>query len=57
MAKEKISVLPVKQALASITVKGEFFSLKDNNELLQLIKDELNVEEVLIAEGKEIRFL
>jgi isoleucyl-tRNA synthetase len=45
--------LPVKQALASITVKGDFNSIKDDKELLQLIKDELNVEEVLFAEGKE----
>ena len=45
--------IPVKQALASITVKGEFQSLKDEPELLQLIKDELNVEDVFFAEGPE----
>lgn len=45
--------LPIKQALASITVKGEFSSLKEEKELLQLIKEELNVEEVFFAEGKE----
>ncbi|KKS64502.1 MAG: Isoleucine-tRNA ligase [Candidatus Collierbacteria bacterium GW2011_GWF2_42_51] len=45
--------LPIKQALSSITVKGEFSTLKDESELLQLIKEELNVEEVLFAEGKE----
>lgn len=45
--------LPVKQALASITIKGEYSLLKEETALLQLIKDELNVEEVLFAEGKE----
>jgi isoleucyl-tRNA synthetase len=45
--------LPVKQALASVTVKGELSSIKDDKDLLQLIKDELNVEEVNIEEGKD----
>jgi isoleucyl-tRNA synthetase len=45
--------LPIKQALASITVKGNYSTLKDNQELLQLIKDELNVEEVFIIEGED----
>lgn len=45
--------IPVKQALASITVKGEYSTLKDDGELIQLIKDELNIEEVFFAEGKE----
>ncbi len=46
-------LIPIKQALASITVKGEYSSLKENKDLLQLIKDELNVEEVYFAEGKD----
>ncbi len=45
--------IPVKQALASITVKGAYPSLKDNKDLLQLIKDELNVDDVIFAEGKD----
>lgn len=45
--------LPIKQALASITIKGDFSTLKEEKELLQLIKEELNVEEVFFAEGKE----
>jgi len=49
-------LIPIKQALASITVKGEYSSLKENKGLLQLIKDELNVEEVYFAEGKESVF-
>jgi len=44
---------PIKQALASITIKGDFSTLKEEKELLQLIKEELNVEEVFLAEGKE----
>lgn len=46
--------IPVKQALASISVKGdELYVLKDESELIQLIKEELNVEEVLFEKGKE----
>ena len=45
--------LPIKQALASITVKGDYSSLKDEKGLLQLIKEELNVEEVILSEGKD----
>ena len=45
--------LPVKQALASLTVMGDYSSIKDDHDLLQLIKEELNVESVLFAEGKE----
>lgn len=52
-AERKNLAIPVKQALASITVRGEFESLKGEDELLQLIKDELNVEEVIISAGKE----
>lgn len=45
--------MPIKQALASITVTGDFSSVRDDTELLQLIKGELNVEDVIILEGKE----
>lgn len=45
--------IAIKQALASITVTGDFSSIKDDKDLLQLIKEELNVEEVIIIEGKE----
>jgi isoleucyl-tRNA synthetase len=45
--------LAVKQALASITIYGDYSSLKDEMELLQLIKEELNVEEVIFAAGKD----
>jgi len=45
--------LPVKQPLASITIKGDYDSLKEDQELLNLIKEELNVEEVFFAQGDE----
>lgn len=45
--------LAVKQALASITVKGDFSSLENEQELICLIKEELNVEEVIFASGEE----
>jgi len=45
--------IPVKQALASLTVIGDYSSLKNDQDLLQLIKEELNVEVVLFVEGKD----
>ncbi|HSV95019.1 MAG TPA: isoleucine--tRNA ligase [Spirochaetia bacterium] len=45
--------LPIKQALASITVKGKFSTIKEEAELLQLIKEELNVEDVFFADGND----
>lgn len=45
--------IPVKQALASITVKGNYSSLINEPELIQLIKEELNVEEVILENGEE----
>ncbi|HOX96038.1 MAG TPA: isoleucine--tRNA ligase [Candidatus Woesebacteria bacterium] len=52
-AERKNLAIPIKQALASITVTGDFDELIGESELLQLIKDELNVEEVILAKGNE----
>jgi isoleucyl-tRNA synthetase len=45
-AERKRLLIAVKQPLASIKVSGDFESLTNNSGLLQLIKDELNVEAV-----------
>jgi len=48
----KTQGIAIKQPLSSIKVVGDFKNLVDDNELLQLIKDELNVEQVIILEGE-----
>lgn len=45
--------LAVKQALRSITVSAAE-NLKSEKELLELIKDELNVEEIILTKGEEL---
>ncbi len=52
-AERKKLSLAIKQPLASITIKGDYQDLKDENQLLQLIKDELNVESVIIEKGND----
>jgi len=47
--------IATKQPLSSIRVFGNFETLKEETELLQLIKDELNVEEVILEESKEAK--
>jgi len=54
-ARDKVSI-KVRQVLASLTIEGPLTSLietiKNNNELLQLIKDEINVKDVFFEEGE-----
>lgn len=45
-AERKRLAIPIKQPLLSILVSGEFESLADQDDLVQLIKEELNVENV-----------
>lgn len=52
-AERKKLGLAVKQPLASITVKGDYLQLKDETDLLQLIKEELNVEDVFLEIGND----
>ena len=48
----KTQGIAIKQPLSSIKVIGKFSSLANEDELLQLIKDELNVEQVVLADGE-----
>lgn len=50
--RKKLSI-PVKQPLSSITAMGNYSSLQNDFELIQLIKEELNVENVNFKEGEE----
>ena len=52
-ASRKALGIATKQPLSQINVSGNFSSLKDEIELLQLIKDELNVDEVVLIDSKE----
>ncbi len=50
----KTECVAVKQPLAKITVMGPVSGLVDESELIQLIKEELNVVEVDLKEDKEL---
>lgn len=52
-SERKRLMIAVKQALSSITVNGPFASLSSESNLIQIIKDELNVENVIFIEAKE----
>lgn len=54
-AERKRLVIPVKQSLASIKVQGDFDDISNNNGLIQLIKEELNVEEVEFSKSTETK--
>ena len=54
-AERKKQAVAIKQALSSIKVFGRFESLSENSELINLIKEELNVEEVLFNDSNEER--
>jgi isoleucyl-tRNA synthetase len=49
-AERKRLVIAIKQPLHSITVSGEFKDLVQEPELIQLIKEELNVENIIFVE-------
>ena len=50
----KTNNIAVKQPLAELTVKGNFEDITADNQLIQLIKDELNVEEIKFVAGKQL---
>ena len=50
----KTNNIAVKQPLAELTVKGNFENITADNQLIQLIKDELNVEEIKFIAGKQL---
>lgn len=50
-ASRKANSIAVKQPLASLTVTGNFADIAADADLIQLIKDELNVEEVKFISG------
>ena len=55
-AQRKEKQIPIKQPLASIKIYGQFFFDIDNWEsLIQLIKEELNLEKVEFVKGKELK--
>lgn len=55
-AQRKEKQIPVKQPLASIKVYGQtFLDLDKNKSLIQLIKEELNLESVEFVKNKELR--
>ena len=47
LAQRNALAIKVRQPLASLKVKSQTFKIKDNNELLDLVKDEVNVKEVI----------
>ncbi len=50
----KVNNLAVKQALATLIVTGASKEIPSDLELIQLIKDELNVEEVIFESGEDL---
>ena len=50
----KTNNIAVKQPLAELTVKGNFEDITADNQLIQLIKDELNVEEIKFIGGNQL---
>jgi len=50
----KTNNIAVKQPLAELTVKGNFEDITADNQLIQLIKDELNVEEIKFIGGDQL---
>jgi len=50
----KTNNIAVKQPLAELTVKGNFEDITIDNQLIQLIKDELNVEEIKFIGGNQL---
>ncbi len=55
-AQRKEKQIPIKQPLASIKIYGQsFFDVDKNKSLIQLIKEELNLEKVKFVNDKELR--
>jgi len=52
-AERKKLAIAIKQPLASLTVNGDFSDLSKEEGLVSLIKEELNVEEVIFVSAKE----
>ncbi len=55
-AERKNKTMPVKQALASLTVPTEYKELASNPEISQLICEELNVEKLITGSDSELSF-
>ena len=51
LGERETTKIPIKQPLSKLTVEG----VKLDKEYLELIKDEINVKEIVLKEGKEIK--
>lgn len=53
LAERMVKVIKVKQPLASLKIKNQNLKIKNDDELLELIKDEVNVKEIIFDGGIE----
>lgn len=53
-SERKRLAIPVKQPLASVTLTGDVSDIEANRQLIQLIKEELNIEDVKFTSGEEL---
>lgn len=51
LAERSIKAIKVRQPLASLTIKNSKIKIKDSKELLDLIKDEVNVKEIIFDDA------